>query len=110
MSKEKSKNDLPDIILGGSGRNWYRFGDIVVNDSKEGWDSLEQLWDYFLLIALIAGGIICLFCGLIFLSIILVCLGIWGFASPKAGRIITLILTWGIVIGIVIGVFWLLSL
>ena len=108
MGKNK-KNDFPDIILGGSGKNWFRFGDILVNGSKEGWDSMEQLWDYFVLIALIVGGVICFFCGLIFLAVILVGLGIWGFCSTKACNWISTIITWSIVICIVIGIFWLLS-
>lgn len=104
-----SKNNLPDMVFGGSGKDWFRFGDVVVNNSKEGWDSLEDMWDVFLLVVLIIGGIILFFCGMIFLGIILGVLGIWGFASDKACKWITQIITWGIAIAIVIGIFALLA-
>ena len=32
----------PDMIFGGSGKDWFRFGNMLVNNSKEGWDSV--LW------------------------------------------------------------------
>ena len=106
MGKDKSKSDFPEYIFGGPGKDWYRFGNVVVNDSKEGWDSMEKMWDAFILVGLILGGIVSFFCGLIFLGIILAGLGIWGFASAKAWKWITRIITWIIAIVVVICIIW----
>ena len=106
----KGKDKLPDMIFGGSGKDWFRFGNVVVNDSKEGWDSLELMWDVGILITLIIAGVICFFCGLIFLGIVLAAIGIWGFASKKAFKWITTIITWGIFLAIALGVIAILGM
>jgi hypothetical protein len=104
-----NNNNLPEYVFGGSGKDWIRFGNVVVNNSKEGWDSMGSVWDWIITFLLIIGGIISLFCGIIFLGIILVGLGIWGCASEKARDWISTIITWGLVAGIVIGIFAILA-
>ena len=100
----------PDMIFGGSGRNWFRFGNMWVNDSKEGWDSVERLWDYLLMTVLVIGGVICFFSGLILIGIILAVFGIWGFCSEKALNRISGFLTICIFGAIIAGIIVLLSL
>ena len=104
-----ANNNLPDYVFGGSSPDWIRFGNVVVNNSEEGWESMAGVWDWIVSILLIIGGGILILCGLIFIGIILLGLGIWGCTSNKVRKWVSYIITTIIIVGIVIGIFALLA-
>jgi hypothetical protein len=97
-----NNDNLPDYVFGGSGDNWFRFGNVVVNNSPEGWGGLEKTWDYLMITLLTIGGIVLLCTGFIFFGIVLVGIGVWGFSSPKVADILSTIITWSLVMGVII--------
>jgi hypothetical protein len=102
-------SDLPKVVFGGSGRDWFRLGDVVINNSDEGINSFGDYCQLVIAVLCAVAG----FCGLVMALLLSVpwaiflgiCLLVFGGVGIFC-KIVRVILSWVMTIALIILVLW----
>jgi hypothetical protein len=104
-------NIMANFIAGGSGNNWFKWGDMWINDSPEGWETAGWYSE------MMAAGLTIVFGGLFWIidmflgwtGPIMVLLGVLGFIFPAVRKLLSWIWIIGLVGGAIFVACWVLQ-